>query len=107
MRPWLGTTWLLESLPRSQPSDATKNSMHAKYANVLRIRTSCTGHYTFLPLCPPNAPAQPRRAHTLVNSTPHVPPAGGCSGLLAGKPPVPSPPTPTNTPQVQNADTGP
>src|SRR6266699_402392 len=34
--------------------------------------------------CPANAPAQPRRAHALVTSTPHLPPAGGCRGLFGG-----------------------
>ncbi len=32
----------------------------------------------------PNAPAQPRRAHVPGELTPHLPPAGGCSGLLCG-----------------------
>src|SRR2546425_266604 len=35
-------------------------------------------------ICASNAPAQPRRAHVLLTSTPHPPPAGGCSGLLGG-----------------------
>ncbi len=30
-----------------------------------------------------NAPAQPRRAHAPAEPGSHVPPAGGCSGLLA------------------------
>src|SRR3989442_1328640 len=31
-----------------------------------------------------NAPAQPRRAHVPDEITPHLPPAGGCSGLFGG-----------------------
>src|SRR5436309_4752655 len=37
-------------------------------------------------IVPHNAHAQPRRAHTLGNSTPYLPPAGGCSGWLGGRP---------------------
>ncbi len=33
-----------------------------------------------------NAPAQPRRAHVPGESTPHLLPAGGCSGLLDDRP---------------------
>jgi len=35
----------------------------------------------------PNAPAQPRRAHIPVETTRHLTPAGGGSGLLAGPKP--------------------
>src|SRR5438093_7046661 len=33
--------------------------------------------------CASNAPAQPRRAHVPRDATPHLTPAGGCSGWLA------------------------
>src|SRR2546422_7054996 len=34
--------------------------------------------------CPPNAPAQPRRANVPADSTTHSTPAGRCSGLFGG-----------------------
>src|SRR5207249_2674626 len=48
-----------------------------------RVAIGIVGRHQVL-LSLANAPAHPRRAHALVKSTPHLPPAGGCSGWLGG-----------------------
>ncbi len=57
-------------------------------AAIMANRTKMNGVTFFIAVSPSNAPAQPRRAHALVTSTPHLPPADGCSGLLDGAGPT-------------------
>src|SRR6266581_3802309 len=56
--------------------------------NATRPRDHTTLRFIqFLESCLPNAPAQPPRVHVPDKITPHMPPAGGCSGWLgAGGP---------------------
>src|SRR2546425_7565961 len=48
-----------------------------------------------------NAPAKLRRAHVPHDSTPRLPPAGGCRRGVGGCPPLFPPPPPAAAPPVQ------